>query len=227
MKKIGKWWCPEDTDIVTSVISMIIKESFTCNDSLEKAFKYVKNFNNAIDVGCWIGDSTKIIAQSFKTVEGFEANPLVFECCVENLKDRNLLNCKIYNIGLSNQKGKLLFYNGKSHFSGWISAKTTFLETSISNRIEVNAATLDNLNYQQIDFIKIDVDSHEGFLLDGARKFLKDNSPVILIEIKKTIHQDRQIEGMPDCFTILEELGSVMVEKVAKWDYVFIKEEQT
>jgi FkbM family methyltransferase len=222
MKKIRKWWTPDRRTVNTGMIS---EERFTCVPSLEKAFKYVKNFNNAIDVGCWIGDSTNIISQAFKTVEGFEANPEVFECCVENLKDRNVLNCKIYNIGLSNQKGKLLFYNGKSHFSGWISGKSTFLETSITNKIEIDATTLDNLNYHQIDFIKIDIDSHEGFLLDGARNFLKDNSPVILIEIKKTVHQDRQLEDMPDPFKILEELGYIMVEKVAKWDFVFIKEE--
>jgi FkbM family methyltransferase len=220
MQKVGNWFVP-DGKIMHG--DMILEEKFTCAPSLEKAFKYVTQFNNAIDVGCWIGDSTSQMSDKFKNIQGFEASLEVYQCCLENLKNRNLLNCNIHNIGLSNQNGQVMFYNGKSNFSGWISSKTSFEETSITNKLIVEGKRLDDFNYQNIDFIKIDVDSHEGFLLDGARKFLKENSPVVLIEIKKTIHKDRQDNNMPDPASILEELGYTMVEKVAKWDYIFIK----
>lgn len=222
MKKIGNWWCPEDT-VLESITTMIIEESFTCKDSLEKAFRYVKHFNKAIDVGTWIGDSTEIIANKFLSVTGFEASNDVFVCCKKNLEEKNVLNCDLKNLGLSNLTGEQFFYNGKSNFSGWVSQKESFQEISISKKILINTAKLDDFNFENIDFIKIDVDSHEGFLLEGAKEFLKKNNPVILIENKERIHKDRQSSTMPNPVTVLESLGYTMVEKVAKADFVFIK----
>ena len=226
MKKIGNWNVP-DRDINDGKIKeMCNSEMFQCASALNRAFMYVKNFNTAIDVGTWIGDSTWLIGNNFNNVIGFEASPLVYECCIKNLEEKKMDNCRVSNLGLSNKKDTQYLFNKGKTFSGWISSLDLTKEQKNSG-ILVETVRLDDFNFQNIDFIKIDVDSHEGFLLDGARKFLKDNSSVILIEIKKTIHQNRQIEGMPDCFQILEELGYVMVEKVAKWDYVFIKKEQT
>ena len=77
--------------------------------------------------------------------------------------------CDLKNLGLSNLTGEQFFYNGKSNFSGWVSQKESFQEISISKKILINTAKLDDFNFENIDFIKIDVDSHEGFLLEGAK----------------------------------------------------------
>lgn len=226
MKKIGNWWCPEDTKN-TRVMTMIVEESFTCKDSLEKAFQYVKHFNKAIDVGTWIGDSTEIIANKFLSVTGFEASNDVFVCCKKNLQEKNIINCDLKNIGLSDFTGEQFFYNGSSNFSGWVSQKESFQEVNITKKILVNTATLDDFHFENIDFIKIDVDSHEGFLLTGAKEFLRQNNPVVLIENKVRIHKDRQPSSMPNPVVVLESFGYVMVEKVAKADFVFIKKGMT
>ena len=219
MIKIGSWWAPDNTIIVNG---MVLEEKFTCLEPLEKAFKYVKRFDNAIDIGTWIGDSANYIAKRFSSVIGFEANPEVYECCIKNLSERNLKNCNVSNIGISNSSGKKILFNGKSNFSGWISEKTEY-DILISNNFLIDTIPLDDLNLTNIDFLKIDVDSHEGFLLDGARNFLTVNSPVILIENKTRIHKERQPLDMPDPVKILESFGYIMVEKVSKVDFVYIK----
>lgn len=219
MIKIGQWWAPDNTIIVND---LILKEEFTCIQPLEKAFKYVKNFNTAIDIGTWIGDSTTHMARKFSSIIGFEANKDVYECCLRNLTDRNLTNCNIKNIGISNTSGKKNFFNGKCNFSGWVSEKTEY-DIAISNNFIVDTITLDELDITDVDFLKIDVDSHEGFLLDGARKFLTIHSPVILIENKTRIHKERQTLDMPDPAEILESLGYEMVEKAAKADFIYVK----
>jgi FkbM family methyltransferase len=203
---------------------MILNESFTCLPTLEKVFPYVKRFDNAIDIGTWIGDSTIPIAKKFKNVIGFEANPKMFSCCLENLKDRNISNCDIRNFAVSNSISEKDFFNGKSNFSGWVSEKTTF-DIATTNHIKVKTVTLDSLNLKNIDFLKIDVDSHEGYLLEGAQNFLRENSPVILIENKVRIHKERQLNNMPNPVEILTSLGYVMIERVAKADFVFIKKD--
>lgn len=221
MKKIGNWWCPDSTRIVDT---MILEESFACFSALKKAFCYVEKFNNAIDVGTWIGDSTTIISEKFTNVIGFEANDEVFECCQQNLKDRNITNCELFNIGLSNTSGDQYFFNGKSNFSGWISQKEDY-DVTITKKILIKTKTLDELNYGNIDFLKVDVDSHEGFFLEGSRKFLKENNPVILIENKENSQKIRQIDSRPSPVKILNELGYKKVEKAGKADYVFIKKD--
>jgi FkbM family methyltransferase len=221
MKKIGNWWVDNNTSIVGD---MVLTEEFTCLPTLDKVFPYVKKFDNAIDIGTWIGDSTVPIAREFKNVIGFEANPSIFLCCLENLKDRNIINCDVRNVAVSNSVSEKDFFNGKSNFSGWVSEKTNF-DIAITNHIKVKTVTLDSLNLKDIDFVKIDVDSHEGYLLEGAQNFLRENSPVILIENKVRIHKERQLDNMPDPFEILTSLGYTLVEKVAKHDYIFIKQD--
>jgi len=221
VKKIGNWWIDGKSKIVSN---MILTEKFTCLPALASVFPYIKKIDNAIDIGTWIGDSTVLMSKEFKNVIGFEANPDIFLCCLENLKDRNIINCSVRNIAVSNSVSEKDFFNGKSTFSGWVSEKTNF-DIAITNHIKVNTVTLDSLNLKDIDFIKIDVDSHEGYLLEGAQNFLRENSPVILIENKVSMHKERQLADMPDPFKLLTSLGYTLVEKVAKHDYIFIKQE--
>lgn len=221
MKKIGNWWIDNNSKIVSN---MILTEEFTCLPTLASVFPYVKKFDNAIDIGTWIGDSTVPISIKFKNVIGFEANPDIFLCCLENLKDRNIINCSVRNIAVSNTISEKDFFNGKSTFSGWVSDRTSF-DISTSNHIKVKTITLDSLNLKDIDFVKIDVDSHEGYLLEGAQNFLRENSPVILIENKVRVHKERQLADMPDPFKILTSLGYTLVEKASKHDYIFLKKE--
>ena len=221
MKKIGNWWIDGKSKIVSN---MILTEKFTCLPTLVKVFPYIKKFDNAIDIGTWIGDSTVPISKQFKNVIGFEANPAIFLCCLENLKDRNITNCSVKNIAVSNSVSEKDFFNGKSTFSGWVSERTSF-DISTTNHIKVKTVTLDSLNLKDIDFVKIDVDSHEGYLIEGAQNFLKENSPVILIENKPNSQKARQLADMPDPFEILTSLGYTLVEKISKNDFVFIKQE--
>jgi hypothetical protein len=221
VKKIGNWWIDGKSKIVSN---MILTEKFTCLPTLVKVFPYIKKFDNAIDIGTWIGDSTVPISKQFKNVIGFEANPAIFLCCLENLKDRNITNCSVKNIAVSNSVSEKDFFNGKSTFSGWVSERTSF-DISTTNHIKVKTVTLDSLNLKDIDFVKIDVDSHEGYLIEGAQNFLKENSPVILIENKPNSQKARQLADMPDPFEILTSLGYTLVEKISKNDFVFIKQE--
>ena len=221
MKKIGNWWIDGKSKIVSN---MILTEKFTCLPTLDKVFPYIKKFDSAIDIGTWIGDSTVPISKQFKNVIGFEANPAIFLCCLENLKDRNITNCSVRNIAVSNSVSEKDFFNGKSTFSGWVSERTSF-DISTTNHIKVKTVTLDSLNLKDIDFVKIDVDSHEGYLIEGAQNFLRENSPVILIENKPNSQKARQLADMPDPFEILVSLGYILVEKISKNDFVFIKQE--
>lgn len=214
MKKINNWWIP-DTETSSEVITRIENEIWTCRNPLEKCFRYCKNFDKAIDIGAWIGDSTELISKKFNTVFAFEPNIDVYECCLKNLKDRCINNVVLHNLAISNMKGNVPFKFPRSTLSAWI-------DTTDNQNIDafVQSELLDNLNFEGIDFIKIDVDSHEGFLLEGAKKFFQYNNPLIMIEHKpKTLK--RQKDKMPNALQTLRDLGYRLIEKASKIDYIF------
>jgi FkbM family methyltransferase len=218
MKHLNGWFIPEYDN--PEKLKMVLENKFQCEKGLNHAFKYVKNFNNAIDVGAWIGDSTVIIAQKFKQVEVFEPVEEVAECCIQNLNDRSINNFNFYKVGLSNKKDQQLLVNKGKSFSGWIS---TMDSTGFKKTKTVSTDLLDNFNFSNIDFIKIDVDSHEGFLLQGALNFFKNNNPVIMIESKIKDQQKYQDSSMPNPLIVLELLGYKIKEKLGKADYILTR----
>tara|TARA_B110000977_G_C10644850_1_gene325542 strand:- start:23 stop:526 length:504 start_codon:yes stop_codon:yes gene_type:complete len=162
----------------------------------------------------------------FDRVIGFEPHPLVHVCCEKNLKDRNITNVEMYNYALSNENKLMNLYNGKSTFSGWVSEKEEVPElVTVHNEQQVQTIVLDSYHFEDIDFIKLDCDSHEGYILAGAEKFFKTNSPVVLIENKLRILKDRQPADMPNAIELLESYGYVLRERVEKNDYVYTKGE--
>jgi FkbM family methyltransferase len=217
MKLINNWFVPEtETDPI--VLADVELENWTCNESINKSLKYVKNFDFAIDVGSWIGDSTSIISNKFKTVIGFEADPETFECCYKNLEKFN--NITLHNIALSNTKDIKTLYRGASSFSSWISTSDEVIPMSQKT---VQTTTLDHYDFKNVDFIKIDIDSHEGFFLEGSSEFFKKNSPVVLIEYKPRVLK-RQSNKMPDPLEFLLNIGYKIKEQVSAIDYVLTRE---
>ena len=218
MRDVNGWYIPDNDN--PEKLKMILENKFQCEEGLIRAFQYVQNFNNAIDVGSWIGDSTVIIAQKFKNVEVFEPVEAVIECCMKNLNRRGINNFNLHKIGLSNKKSQQLLINKGKSFSGWIS---TVSNLNAKRSTIVDTDLLDNFNFSNIDFIKIDVDSHEGFLLQGALDFFKNNNPVIMIESKTRDQQKYQDTSMPNPLTLLEGLGYKIKEKSGKADYILIR----
>lgn len=221
MKLIGNWYLP-DYEENPKVISYVESENWQCLESLEKSYKYVKKFNLAIDVGTWVGDSTSIIADKFSTVIGFEADPDVFECCNKNLE--NIKNIFLYNIALSDSEEIKTLYIGDSTFSAWVNTLDND-QLLIKHKIEkkIHTKTLDSFNFKNIDFLKIDIDSHEGYLLKGSFNFFKENSPTVLIEYKPRV-LTRQNASMPDPIESLIKIGYAIKEQVSPIDYVLIRE---
>ena len=219
IQKNGNWWCVDTVGLAGDYMRL---ENFSCIEPIKKAVTYCKQFRNAIDAGTWIGDSTVLMSSMFDRVIGFEPHPLVHVCCEKNLKERDITNVEVYNYALSNENKLMTLHNGKSTFSGWVSEKEEEPElVKVHNKQEVQTIVLDSFRYEDIDFIKLDCDSHEGYIIAGAEQFFKTNSPVVLIENKQRILKDRQPDDMPNAIELLESYGYVLRERVEKNDFVY------
>jgi FkbM family methyltransferase len=219
MKLVGTWWLPDSEDF-SFTLKVAQDDTWECRDVIGSALEYVQKFDRAIDIGAWVGDSTAFLAQQFQHVTAFEAHPDVFECCEKNLQTRDINNVELLQYAVSNRPGPVELFTGVSTISGWINTVEEPLGLHI-DQCTVQARTLDSFGFADIDLIKIDVDSHEGFLLQGAENFFKQNSPVVILEHKLSV-QIRQHKDSPDPFDILDSYGYKVVKSL-RIDHVLIK----
>lgn len=221
IKRLGLWYLPDDEN--TSLVKNVVEQGqFSCYKPIMNSLDYLEKFDRAIDIGTWIGDSTDIMSRIFSTVYGFEANPEVFECATKNLKNRN--NVILKNVALSNTEGVKELFNGPSSFSGWINTlePEDINEEKFSKKMSVSCKTLDSYNFSNIDFIKIDIDSHEGYFLEGATNFFRENNPVILIEYKSKVMQ-RQHVTMKNPLEILQMIGYKIEMQPTEIDFILTR----
>lgn len=164
-----------------------------------------------IDIGANIGlISLSLLAQKNKaTIFAFEPGPNQLEM-LRMTVDKNALQKKIIlsDIALSNKKGKAKF---RIHAAADASGDG-FLDTERAGptkSIHVNTDTLDNwwleMKQPSIDFIKMDTEGSEFYILQGAKKLIKTLKPKMLIEINL-----KNIKNYPftsdDLFKLIEEM---------------------
>jgi len=155
-------------------------------EHLKKYFLPKKN-DVIVDIGANIGDYT-IHASKKVLPEGkiisIEANPTTFERLVKNLKLNDIKNVQALNIAVFNERKKVRLYQAEINAADSIIFKG-------EKYTEVQADTLDNiiesLGGFSIDWLKIDVEGAELFVLQGAKKLLEENKQIkVILEIHDT-----------------------------------------
>ena len=109
-------------------------------------------------------------------VEAFEPNPIVSEVFKHIVEKNSIPNININSFGLSDTDRKCALHWGPRN----IGAATI----KVNKDGDCVFKTLDSLNVQKMDFVKIDVEGHELEVLEGAREAIKRCKPIFLqIEI--------------------------------------------
>ena len=134
-----------------------------------------------LDIGANVGHYTLLsgVYSNCKVV-AIEPIPATFERLVNNVKlNQWSYTPELLNIGLSNESGELVFTNQQF---------TTNKVSTSGQGIKVKVKTLDELcEHKTPDFIKIDVEGYEWFVLNGGLKTLSnDTLKLILIELNES-----------------------------------------
>jgi len=139
----------------------------------------VKSGDVVIDAGAWIGDYCAYAANKGATVYAFEP---VMETFKWLQKCAELNEGKIYPIkkGLGNKEEKL-----KITISEKNSGISSFVANHTDGCEEITITTLDKFveenKIDKIDFIKVDIEGAERYLLQGATNVLKTFAPKLAI----------------------------------------------
>lgn len=119
-----------------------------------------------VDAGAWIGDTTKTFLKKGCIVHAFEAREDNFICLLNNCPEANC-----YNIALG---------DGRKYGTDKRGGNTGGYPLTTGNKLSI---PLDAFLITKLDFLKIDVEGWERFVLAGSYNTLRDNHPVIHIEI--------------------------------------------
>lgn len=183
---------------------------------------YVPN-TNIIDIGAHIGTfslmSSKYISDN-SHIYSFE--PIYSKILTMNINENNLTDkVKVFPIGLSNKQEKL--ESGFIDFSASVNYGYTRIDTlkeaDKESKYIINVEKLDDLNIDNISFMKIDVEGNERKVLEGAYNTIVKNTPTILIEIwctsknaiKKNSKHNDGIKNEINCFEFLFNLGYICI----------------
>jgi len=163
------------------------------------AYRYVRNWRSAIDIGGHIGIFSVDFARRFLMVHTFEPMPLNRICLEKNVPE----NVHIYPFGLGNREGITeMRYNlknsGGSEVINPASVSDQVAREAInSGKIYVTIKRLDDFNICDVDLVKIDVQGMEEHVLLGSIKTLHESRPVVILEekiVKTRPHDTTAIE---------------------------------
>lgn len=139
----------------------------------------------AIDIGANKGIYTQALSELVSEVHSFEPNPKIYNI----LNAGSATNTTTHPVALSNVSHStelLIPYNQKRKTYSNQGASLSRVKVSGAHKtIQVATRTLDSYEYEDIGFIKIDVEGHELAVLEGAKNTLSKNRPTLMIELEE------------------------------------------
>jgi FkbM family methyltransferase len=139
----------------------------------------------AIDVGASKGLYVDHLRGLGANVVAFEPYPHM----AQQLQRFYRGSVNVQDVALSDKRGRAQLRLPKDNIAWATLAATNRLELADPARgfetVDVEARTLDEYDFRDVSFIKIDVEGHEEAVLKGAQRTLSTNRPSLLIEIEE------------------------------------------
>jgi FkbM family methyltransferase len=150
----------------------------------------IKSGDVVLDIGANIGYDTVLFADKVGKegrVIAIEPDPVNFEILQKNIKENGLKNVVAVQAAVGNENKKMKIFESKENYGDhrmWGNpSKSPFDKRETC---QVFCRRLDDLlkelDYQKIDFIKIDVQGFEAEVIKGGKKIIEENKPTIFFE---------------------------------------------
>lgn len=188
----------------------LFHESFWDEAHLKRTAEFVKG-KAVLDIGANVGNHLVYWARvaGAKSIKAFEPIPELFGILKRNIELNGVHNAELMNVALGRESSfGLAVSNGDNRMQSEVHA--TAEEAAGSIKI----VALDELDIDEADFAKIDVEGHTLDLLHGARKTLKRLRPAIFVEL---FQHERDA-----CHRILAELGYELTHSTDDSNYLYV-----
>lgn len=172
MKCVNNIWLPDEEEEVTKFVRASVIDGVGVYQihKLQEAIKYVTRWNLAVDIGGHCGLWSMQLKKHFSMVVAFEPIERHRECFKLNAPD-----VELHPYALGQKESTVCLKKG---------IKSTG-DTHVSDEGEYKAEMkpLDSFNLTP-DFIKIDCEGYELFVLQGGEKTIDLYKPAIIVEQK-------------------------------------------
>lgn len=144
---------------------------------LRAALQYVRRFRTAIDVGAHVGLWSMQLLKRFQTVAMFEPVATFRACLERNIAEVvSAATPLLYPCALGAAPSKVRMIVDPADTGG------THVDAVLPGDVEMRA--LDEYDFRDVDFIKLDCEGYEHHVLAGAKETLTRWRPVIIVEQK-------------------------------------------
>lgn len=185
-------WSQEDYDnkIVYGEVAGILAKG-TRDEELSTALPYVQNYRNAIDVGARYGCYTRSLhTAGFKHVYAFE---VLEQFMPDFSRNVDLSRATVWCNGVMDKVG---MYGRQG--------KRVLLEKG-----STPICTIDYFDFQDVDLIKIDIDSYDHLALKGARNTIERCRPIIQMEWGPLQVKYNPTMQEDDAWSCIKDLGYI------------------
>ena len=135
-----------------------------------------------LDIGANIGYYTVLFAEKTgKTgkVIAIEPDPINFEILQKNIKENNLRNVVAVQAAVGNENKKMKIYESKENYGDHRMWGNGLAVSVFCRKLD---DLLKELEYEKIDFIKMDVQGFEAEVIEGGKNIIEKNKPIIFFE---------------------------------------------
>jgi len=178
---------------------------------LDLAIKYVDKFDLCIDIGAHCGLWSMHLTKLFNHVHAFEPVQEHIECFNKNINNTNY-TLHSYALGDKDKTISMHTTSGTS-VDSWV----------IEDGNDIICKPLDSFNLKP-NFIKIDVERYEYYILLGAEETIKKHKPTIIVEIIPftlfTTKRKEYVVNHKKVFNLLKNWGYILRDQ-RRDDYIF------
>lgn len=229
LKQVCKVWLPdEEQEISKFLLAQQSKDGTGLYQyhKLTAALKYVKQFRVAVDIGAHCGLWSMQLRKRFLMVHAFEPVMEHRQCW-----DANMPGGDVYMVDVAAGErlpecvgsGAALYGVALGHKDGTVRLKKGIKSTgdtqiSPDGEYVSEMRTLDSFNLRDVDFVKIDAEGYELFILMGGEKLVDTYKPPMIVEQKPGKGKFYGL-GDTDAVEWLEKKG-YKVREVIAGDYI-------
>ena len=202
------WWFPDQDTHFVEMLDKNIRKGFGPvyqEPVRHKSLRYVKQKSVALDIGANIGLWSRDLALHFAQVIAFEPVSDFRDCLIKNVANNNI-DIRPYALGPEDTTIDMVVTNGNTGHS--------HVNNNTIGSGSIDMHKLDSLEFDAVDYIKIDCEGYELSILQGAEQTIKKHRPVIVVEQK--LHKDTGItkETQYSSVELLKSWGMVQLANV-------------
>jgi FkbM family methyltransferase len=170
---------------------------------LGRVFKaVVKPGGVAIDVGANLGFTAVILAQLARRVIAYEISPMTLPYLEQNVAASGHGNIEIVPVGLGAVPGEVELtmhpmYRAATFIGDHQTADRRYHESELG-QVRTLDSEVARLGLDAVDFIKIDVEGFEKFVIEGGARSIATHRPVAVMEMNHWCLNAYQRIALPD-----------------------------